>query len=131
MSKNRVIETEFRDFDLLAEAVKALGVPCEIGRGLTLYGYEGKPRPEKADLAIRRQHVGPAANDLGFIRHPDGRVDAIISEYDLHGPGIKLLNKIKQEYAARFVEHQAAKIGARVHREKRADGSLVLRMVRR
>lgn len=48
----------------------------------TLYGYHGDVRPERAHVIIRRQHVGSASNDIGFLREPDGTFTAIISEFD-------------------------------------------------
>ncbi len=129
MSKNRIIETEFRDWDLLIEALKRLGIPHEIGHDLQMYGYEGNLRPEKADLVVRRRHVGLAANDLGFVRRGD-RVDMVISEYDMTGPGARLAKRIKQEYALAFVERQAKRVGARVKSERRADGTIVVRVGR-
>jgi len=64
-----------------------------------LYGYEGRERPEKAEVIIRRQHVGPASNDIGFAKNPDGTYRAIISEYDRGRHGDTWLGKLKQEYS--------------------------------
>jgi len=47
-----------------------------------LYGYQGDKRPQKAQVVIRRQNVGHAANDIGFERQADGTFRAHISEYD-------------------------------------------------
>lgn len=47
----------------------------------TLYDYHGGPRPEKAEIIIRRQHVGSMSNDVGF-RLKDGCYQAVISDHD-------------------------------------------------
>ena len=46
-----------------------------------LYGYQSDRRAQKANIIIRRQHVGGAANDLGFVKE-NGTYKAIISDYD-------------------------------------------------
>jgi len=95
-----------------------------------MYGYDDKLRPEKANLVIRRRYIDHLANDLGFQRRADGGVNVVISEYDLHGPGMELLKRIKQQYAVKFVERQARKVGTRVKQERRQDGTIVMRLVR-
>lgn len=47
-----------------------------------LTGYHGDRRPEKANIIVRRCYVGSAANDLGFVRKPNGSFSAIVSAYD-------------------------------------------------
>jgi hypothetical protein len=49
---------------------------------VNLYGYKGDKREQKANIIIRRNHVGNASNDIGFIKNADGTYSAIISEYD-------------------------------------------------
>lgn len=46
-----------------------------------LYGYHGDRREQTAHVIIRRNHVGSAANDIGFVKE-DGKFQAIISDYD-------------------------------------------------
>jgi hypothetical protein len=47
-----------------------------------LFGIQDKQRPETAEVIIRRQFVGGAANDIGFKRAESGNFVPIISEYD-------------------------------------------------
>lgn len=47
-----------------------------------LYGFQGDRRSQVANVIIRRENVGGAANDVGFVRGSDGKFQAIISEYD-------------------------------------------------
>jgi len=47
-----------------------------------LFGYQGDQRSQTANVIIRRQNVGGAANDVGFVRGSNGKFQAIISEYD-------------------------------------------------
>jgi hypothetical protein len=47
-----------------------------------LYGIQDKLRPETAEVIVRRQFVGGAANDIGFKRQASGNFAPIISEFD-------------------------------------------------
>jgi len=72
----------FKDHRLLLAALTDIGFPiAEEGKNLPLYGYQGDPRPETAEIVVRRQHIGHASNDVGFTRTPDGYAP-IISEFD-------------------------------------------------
>ena len=106
MSKYLVFaEFPFRDRRLLLAALAELGyAEVEEGQALPLYGYQGDRRPETAELVVRRRHLGPASNDLGFARTPRGYVP-ILSEYDqrvLHGG--QLLVGLRTAYGERVVE---------------------------
>ena len=48
-----------------------------------LYGYKGDIRNQKAHIIIRRNHVGHASNDIGFVRDAEGNYSATISDYDV------------------------------------------------
>ncbi len=72
----------FADRELLLSALAQLGYSqVEVGERLPLFGYRGDRRPETAELAIRREHLHPLSNDVGFARTPRGYVP-IISEFD-------------------------------------------------
>jgi hypothetical protein len=81
-------------------------------------------RPDAAHVVIRKQHVGPVSNDLGFRKCPDGTIEALIGEYDQrHGYGQAWLNRVAQHYAYRVAEKQAARIGATLSKSINVDGS--------
>ncbi|MEJ2672343.1 MAG: DUF1257 domain-containing protein [Deltaproteobacteria bacterium] len=96
-----------------------------------LYGYQGDVRAQKAHLIIRRQHVGPAANDLGFERQADGKFRVWVSEFDQRKNGYNdaWLGKLKQAYGVEKARVEAKKRGYRVSEQKMDDGRvrLVLR----
>lgn len=72
----------FPNRQLLFAALATLGYgEVEEGEALPLSGYRGDVRPETAALVVRRRHLGPASNDLGFARTATGYTP-IISEYD-------------------------------------------------
>ncbi|HEX6358154.1 DUF1257 domain-containing protein [Actinophytocola sp.] len=84
MSHFTRVLTQLRNVDVLVEALRAVGHQhVEVhDQPQTLYGYEGDVRPEKAEVIIRRRHVGQSSNDIGFARRPDGAFEAIISAFD-------------------------------------------------
>jgi len=83
MSKYSETSTTVRNQSYLVAALSELGYKAEIyADGAVLVGYEGRERPERAHVIIRRAQIGPASNDIGFVRKPDGAFGAVLSEYD-------------------------------------------------
>jgi hypothetical protein len=83
-----------------------------------LYGYQGDRREQKANVIIRRNNVGGAANDVGFFRDGDGKYNAIISEYDSGHYNKQWLGKLttfynveksKMELEAKGIEYTETK----------------------
>lgn len=100
MSKYGVTVTELRDERCLTESLQQMGYEVEVHpQGANLEGYEGSERPERANVIIRRRHLGPASNDIGFARTADGRFTALLSEYDRAiGYDHKWLGRVQQVY---------------------------------
>ncbi|TYB45635.1 DUF1257 domain-containing protein [Actinomadura chibensis] len=100
MSHFTKVRTAITDQDRLVAVLRELGFP-EVeshARPTPLYGYRGDVRPEKAEVAIRRRHVGSASNDIGFHRTSDGTFEAIISEYDRRKYDAEWLRKVARRY---------------------------------
>ena len=121
--------TEFRDPQALVAALVECGFQesqIEVhAEAVPLYGYQGDARPQRAHIVIRRQHVGPAANDVGWERQPDGTYRAWISEYDgRHRFSEQMQNKIKQEYVCGLINRQARALGRTVTRERLPSGEI-------
>lgn len=95
----------FKDRRLLLAALADLGyTQVEEGEALHLYGYQGDLRPETAQLVVRRRFVGPASNDIGFARSPQG-FTPLLSEYDqqvLHRG--QFLTKLRVAYSERVID---------------------------
>jgi hypothetical protein len=119
----------FKDRRLLLAALAELGYPeVEEEEALPLYGYRGDQRPETAEIIVRRQHVGPLSNDIGFTRTSDGYVP-VLSEYDqraVHGG--QFLVKLRTAYSERVV----AEVTRRLHgtAQRQVEGTLVKIRVR-
>ena len=119
----------FKDRESLIEALIAVGFDrsqIEIHEeAAPLYGYRGDERPQRAHIVIRRQHVGQAANDVGWERLPDGTYRAWISEYDQrHRFNAEIQNRIKQEYAYHAVARQQRALGRTVQRQELVSGEI-------
>ncbi len=135
MSRYKTIVTELKDRNALLAAIAACGLLCEVaapGERLPLYGYEGRQRPETADVVIRRRHIGGAANDLGFVEQ-SGRFEVVISEYDeggFEGTGLYVLNRVRQQYAYQQVVALAQQQGYVVQPVEAEGGVIRLQLVR-
>jgi hypothetical protein len=119
----------FKDREALIEALVAVGFDrsqIEVHQEMVvLYGYRGDERPQRAHVVIRREHVGPAANDVGWERMPDGTYRAWISEYDgRHRFNPEMQNRIKQEYAYHAVARQQRGLGRSVQRRELENGEI-------
>src|SRR3954468_7756841 len=119
----------FKDRRLLLAALADLGyADVDEGEALPLYGYQGDPRPETAELVVRRRHLGSACNDVGFARTPAGYVP-IVSEYDqrtLHGG--RFLVELRTAYSERVIEEVRRRLHGTTRRT--IEGSVVKFTVR-
>jgi hypothetical protein len=134
MSHYSEVQIELADEGCLVAALNRLGFEGKVEvhkEAQALYGYQGDVRAQKAHLIIRRQHVGPAANDLGFERQVDGKFRVWVSEFDQRKNGYNdaWMGKLKQAYGVEKARAEAKKRGYRVSEQKMDDGRvrLVLR----
>ncbi len=119
----------FKDRRALVDALLAVGFSREQielhDEAVPLFGYRGDQREQRAHVVIRRQHVGPAANDVGWERLPDGTYRAWISEYDgRHRFDTAMQNRIKQEYAYAAVARQQQALARTVERRMLSTGEI-------
>jgi len=131
MSHYSEVQIEFRDRAALMAALNRLGFQGKVEvhqEAKALYGYQGDRREQQAHLIIRRQHVGLAANDIGFQRQSDCSYRAWISEYDRNhnGDNDSWLGRLKQAYGVERAKAEAKKKGYRVTEEKQDDGRIRL-----
>jgi len=73
-----------------------------------LVGYHGDIRPEKANLIVRRQHIGGSSNDLGFVLDKNtGMYSMIVSEYDKSATVTDtVVEKLVTGYAQRVIKNR-------------------------
>lgn len=119
----------FKDRRLLLAALADVGyAEVEEGEALPLFGYRGDRRPERAEIVIRREHIGSLSNDIGFAHTSDGYVP-IVSEFDqqsLHGG--RFLIKLRTAYSERVVEEVKRRLRGTAQRQ--VEGGVVKIRVR-
>jgi hypothetical protein len=105
MSEFVSVETVYSDVESLVDALVECGINkthIEVHDSpKPLVGYQSDERVQKAEVIIRRQHVGSASNDIGFEKQADGKYKAWVSEFDRNrGLGAKIASgKLTQIYA--------------------------------
>lgn len=132
MSHFVTIAVEFKDRECIIEALKALGLDAvEQGSSLPLYGYQGDRRSETADIVVRRQHLLPMSNDIGFTKSSDA-YRLVISEYD-RGALQKgeFVNDFTREYAKQKALKESRRLGYRLEKEQVEQDGTIRLVVRR
>jgi hypothetical protein len=135
LSEYAVIQTQFRDAAVLAAALTDIGFPAQAiewhEEPAVLHGPTIEV-PGYAHLVIRGQHVGPGANDLGFVRGSDGVFQALVGVMEQrsrgwHGPNDQTwLGRLAAAYAVRQLAAQYQAKGWRVTITRQADGVVEL-----
>jgi hypothetical protein len=85
-----------------------------------LVGYGGERRSQTANIVVRRQHVGSASNDLGFLATPTG-YQLQVSDYDRHQYGNDWVRRLHDRYRHHeaIVQERLAEAERRRLEEKR------------
>lgn len=108
MSAYLVLLTPMIDQECLLAALIDLGfdrTKVEVHASpVQLLGYNGYPRAQTANIIIRKQHVGVASNDVGFLATATG-YRAIVSNYDHPRFGREWIAQLSQRYQV----HEGAK----------------------
>jgi len=131
MSHYSEVSIELSDEGCLVAALNRLGFKDKVEEhreAQPLYGYQGDARAQMAHVIIRQQHVGRAANDLGFERQADGKYRVWVSEYDrkYNKYDDAWMGKLKQAYGVEKARAEAKKKGYRVSEKKLEDGRIQL-----
>lgn len=116
MSHFTRLRTVFKDAHLLAQVLRESGF-AEVEQHdepRVLYGYRGDARPERAEVIVRRKHIGAASNDIGFARQQDGSFQAIVSAYDRRRYDDAWLRRLGQAYGHAAALQYAAAHGYQV-----------------
>jgi hypothetical protein len=102
MSHYNKIKTQIKNRNNLVKALCKMGFTedqirvCDTAEHLE--GYEGRKRPETANVIIPRKYVGGAANDIGWKLGEDGTYEAIISDYDKRKYNTAWCGKMETHY---------------------------------
>lgn len=132
MSKYAEVETQYKDAELLCEALREMGYKPELhATAQHLTGYQGDKREETAEIIIPRSQVGNAANDVGFKKNANGTYGAIISQYDAGANCTPAWQKrLKSTYAEKAVMKQAKRGGLKFAGKTTVKGKVVLKFLK-
>jgi len=125
-----ICETEMNDGEAIKAALKEMGYVFEEHKqSQHLYGYSGDKRKQKAHIIVRRQHVGAAANDVGFVKGANGRYEMIISQYDKSAgkQSQDFMRNIKKIYAKHNVLITSRRMGLTLRSQKTEGGKLKIK----
>lgn len=128
MSAYAKVETQYKDKECLLAALKEMGYgEVEVHeQAQHLFGYHNDQRPETANIIVRRKFVGSAANDLGFVKTPNGTYSAIISQYDSHKHDTKWMDGLKRSYTENVTHKEAKRQGLRPYASRVVNGKKVI-----
>jgi len=123
MSRFCTVKTELRDKTALLAALAETGqwAPEWIESHdlpQPLFGYQGDKREEVANIIVRREHIGLASNDLGFVKNPDGTYSSIVSEFDGRRIDKAFMGRLKANYAFHVIKNQQEALGRTVQRTR-------------
>ena len=109
MSAYITLMTPLMDRECLLAALADLGFgsnKVEVHEEpVNLVGYEASNRTQVANIVIRRQHVGAASNDIGFLATATG-YQAFISDFDRSRYGTEWLNRLGASYRSHWSAKQ-------------------------
>lgn len=129
MSAYKVFEeVQFPNGELLIKALQEMGYHPEVGKELSLYGYQGDERAQKAQVVIRRREISRLSNDLGFQWNGQAFVP-IISDFDAGGYlGDEWQAKLRRMYdrlaVLQFLQARQGQVNYLKHGD---DGALFMR----
>ena len=137
MSEYRKSTTNCKDRECLIDALVEMGYKREHievhEEAQQLYDFQGRrthyldKTGDKANVIVRREHVGGAANDLGFKLNPEtGTYDAVISDYDSSKHSQKWLAGLKTNYSEKNLIKTAKKQGFKYLGKKVVEGKVQL-----
>jgi hypothetical protein len=135
MSEYRKQTTNCKDRECLIDALIEMGYKRENieihEEAQQLFDYTGRAthytdkNGDKANVIVRRQHVGGAANDLGFkLNKETGTYEAIISRYDSGKHNSTWLAGLKTNYSEKTLIKTCKKQGFKFLGKKVVDGKI-------
>jgi hypothetical protein len=115
MSEYRTYQTQYKDKECLKAALAEQGYTVVEDHEVAqqLYDYHGRATTytdkagDKANLIVRRNYVGGAANDLGFKRESDGSYTAIVSAFDRSKHNDKWMTGLKVAYSEKITAKES------------------------
>lgn len=138
MSEYAAYKTEYKDKECLIKALNGMGYDKVEDHEVAqqLYDYHGRAthytdaKGDKANIIVRRNNVGTAANDLGFLKKEDGSYSAMISQYDTHKHNATWLEGLKKNYAEARHMKTGKQLGLKFLGKKTINGKVQLQFMK-
>jgi hypothetical protein len=132
MSAYSELQSQYKDRDCLVSALAEMGyTTVEVHEDAQpLIGYHGDMRQQKANVIVRRQYVGGASNDLGFVKKEDGTYAAIVSDFDSSKHNTKWFDGLKRSYTDKVTTKAAKKMGLILHSRQVVNGKLIVKYLK-
>jgi len=131
ISEYATVKVQYNDPACIKQSLKELGyIFEEHSVAQRLYGYQGDLRQQVANIIVRRAHVGPAANDVGFHKTKDGKYELLISEFDRRKGSTSecnFLHKLKQLYTKHKMVKKLKNMGKTITSIKVKDGRIKIK----
>jgi predicted RNA binding protein YcfA (HicA-like mRNA interferase family) len=105
-------------------------------KGSGLKGYMGDDRSKASgqdyappcEIIIRKKHIGPSSNDIGFKRQANGNYSAYVSDFDKgHHYSLKKQGIVAMNYGAKVAEKTLKADGWKTVRINESDGSVTVK----
>lgn len=131
MSKYVSYSTEFKDEQLLIQALAALGYTAEYhAEGVTTKNDYGEQN-QTVQIIVRQEELKRvkknAPADLGFKKNSQGVYTAVINDYDRIHNKQEFINQVNEQYAIAGAKRTARRLGLRFVKSEKKKG--VTRMV--
>lgn len=138
MSAYHSVKCQFRDQECLIAALATMGYDkVEIHETpKQLFDYHGNATRytnaagDRANIIVRRNHIGYLANDIGFLKNADGTFSSLISEFDSNKHNATWVDALSRDYAQRKVAKEMKKRGFVLQTKKAANGKTQLQYVK-
>lgn len=135
ISEYAKLEAQYKDRECLVSALAEMGYDhVEVhDEAQQLYNYRGRATTyldasgDKANVIVRRNFVGGAANDLGFAKQADGKYSAIVSRFDTAKHNTKWFSQLKDKYLDKVTTKEAKRRGLKLHSRTVVNGKLVVK----
>lgn len=137
MSHYTRVATKIKNKTALVKALCAMGFKeymIEVSdEKMSLRGYQGDTRKQKANIRIKgagwgktMNYVGPASNDLGFELQEDGTYAFHVSQYDQNKYNKLWQGKLLQQYGKEVIKEVVEEQDLFITEEYQEDGKLYI-----
>jgi len=134
MSAYTTLQTQLISARHLQRALKDVGfteVELHEGNPQPLVGFLGEGRDQRAEVIIRRRYLGAGSNDIGFVRNEQGRLTALISDFDRKRFDAPWLIRVHQRYAYHVAKEQMEQQGFDLVEEEVDENNTIRLVLRR